>query len=300
MTSELDLGQLFCQHFAQKCQDPSTLPALTCALESALHTARAAWPSLDIAPDAFVPYLAQRAESADVAALHALHVADLYLCCGCSLGDSRALQAFEDRLLPQAAIALARAGVSPELRDDVLQQVRVRLFVPDAHGKIHILGYSGRGALASWLRVAAVRIALNLRKSQGRHVPVAPQDELVQRLPASADPEFQFLRSAYRMPCREALRAAVSTLPDLERTILYLQHIDGRSIDDIGALCRVSRATAARWLARARAQLLRETCRQLAIRLKITDAEAASLLREVQSQLLSSLHNLLAPPPAAI
>lgn len=299
MTSAVDLGVLFCRHLPAHLGAPKLSVELSAALAHAYQTGRAAWPMLDLAAETFIPYLAERTAAADVEAIQALHLADLYLCCGCALADPRALREFEGRLLPEAAIALVRAGIPPEQRDEVLQQVRVRLFVPDKQGKLHILGYSGRGALISWLRVAAVRIALNLRKSQQRYVPMAPLDELVQVLPGSAEPEFQFLKTAYRLPCREALRAAVATLPDLERTLLYLQYIDRRNIDEIGVVCRISRATAARWLARARTQLLRETCRQLATRLKMTDAEAASLLRDVQSQLLSSLHNVLGPPPAS-
>lgn len=272
--------------------------ALAGALQESLDAARAEWPALDLDPEEFVVYLAERAGSTDSDALRALHAADLYLCCGCALGDPRALRAFEDRLLPEAAAALGRAGIAPELRDEVLQQLRMRLFIPDTEGKARILGYSGRGALVSWLRVAVVRIALNLRQSQRRYVPLEPDDELLQALPAAPDPEFLFLKSAYREPCRAALKDAVAALPTLERTLLYLQFIDGLSIDQIGALYRVSRATAARWLVHARGSLLRETQRRLAAHLKISPDEAARLIREVQSQLLSTLNGLLGPPPA--
>jgi RNA polymerase sigma-70 factor (ECF subfamily) len=278
-------------------QAPGSEDPLAGALHDTLTAARREWPGLELDPEEFVIYLAERTGTADATALRALHASDLYLCCGCALGDAHALRAFEERLVPEAAAALGRAGIAAELRDEVLQQLRMRLFVPEGEGRARILGYSGRGALVGWLRVAVVRIALNLQKSQRRYVPVEPDDELLHVLPAAPDPEFLFLQSAYRAPCRAALREAVAALPELERTLLCLQFIDGLGIDQIGALYKVSRATAARWLVHARGSLLRETQRRLAAHLKISAEEATRLIREVQSQLLSTLSGLLVPPP---
>jgi RNA polymerase sigma-70 factor (ECF subfamily) len=302
-----DLASMFRQHLAPAAGETvaageaaaaaPSVDALAGALHDALAAARAEWPALDVDPEEFVVYLAQRVGTADAEVLRTLRSADLYLCCGCALGDPRALRAFEDQLLPEAAAALARAGIAPELRDEVLQQLRMRLFIPDAEGKARIVGYSGKGALASWLRVAVVRIALNLQKSQRRYVPLEPDDELLQVLPSAPDPEFLFLKSAYREACRAALRDAVAALPALERTLLYLQFIDGLGIDQIGAPYKVSRATAARWLVHARGALLRETQRRLAAQLKISPEEATRLIREVQSQLLSTLSGLLGQRP---
>lgn len=308
--SEPDLVTLFRRHRgAPKGEGPAVVAAASApceagpddaiggALRDALDAAQRQWPALDLDPEEFVIYLAQRAGAVDAVGLRGLHASDLYLCCGCALGDPRSLRAFEEHLVPEAAAALGRAGVAIELRDEVLQQLRMRLFVPDAEGRARILDYSGRGALVSWLRVAVVRIALNLRESQRRYLPVEPDDELFEALPAAPDPEFLFLKSAYREPCRAALREAVAALPELERTLLYLQFIDGLGIDQIGTLYKVSRATAARWLVHARGSLMRETQRRLAAHLKISPEEATRLIREVQSQLLSTLSGLLGPPP---
>lgn len=298
MTAPVSLAALFFQHLSpQVCPSPESTAAIASALEELLAAARAAWPTLELDAREFIAYLAPRVGSADVATLRALHGADLYLCCGCALCEPRALRAFEDRMLPVAAAALTRAGIAAELRDDSLQQLRMRLFVAAPGESARILGYSGRGPLVSWLRVAAVRTALNLQQGQKRYLPVAPDDELLDVLPTSPDPEFLFLKSAYRTPCRAALREAVAALPVLERTLLQLQLIDGRNIDDIGLLYKVSRATAARWLVQARKTLLGETQRRLAAHLKISLEEAANLVREVQSQLLSTLNGLFEPPP---
>lgn len=293
--SEPDLVTLFRRHRGAP-EIPDSDAALAGALRDAIGAAREQWPALDLDEEEFVIYLAQRVGAVDATGLRGLHASDLYLCCGCALGDPRSLRSFEERLVPEAAAALARAGITTELRDEVLQQLRMRLFVPDSEGRARILDYSGRGALVSWLRVAVVRIALNLRESQRRYVQVEPDDELFEALPAAPDPEFLFLKSAYREPCRAALKEAVAALPELERTLLYLQFIDGLGIDQIGALYQVSRATAARWLVHARGSLLRETQRRLAAQLKISPEEATRLIREVQSQLLSTLSGLLGPP----
>jgi RNA polymerase sigma-70 factor len=113
------------------------------------------------------------------AALRALHGSDLYLCCGCALGELAALHAFEEKMIPVAKKALERTGTTKEVCDDVLQQLRMRRFVPDAEGTARIHSYSGRGPLPSWLRVAVVRLMLNLKQSEQRYVPVASVRRLI-------------------------------------------------------------------------------------------------------------------------
>jgi RNA polymerase sigma-70 factor (ECF subfamily) len=65
------------------------------------------------------------------------------------------------------------------------------------------------------------------------------------------------------------------------------------SISDIGAIYQVHRATAARWLSKARATLIDLTKEQLAILLSVEPGETDSILRLVQSQLDVSLERRL-------
>src|SRR5690606_22833013 len=133
-----------------------------------------------------------------------------------------------------------------------------------------IAGYRGKGRLTSWLRVAAIRIALDLQASR----PSAPlaDDDLVER-----DPELDYLRERYRDAFREAFTAALDELEGRERTVLRMHLLDGLGIDRIGQLYEVHRATAARWLERARSELFEATRRRLRESLGVSASEFASI-----------------------
>jgi RNA polymerase sigma-70 factor (ECF subfamily) len=96
---------------------------------------------------------------------------------------------------------------------------------------------------------------------------------------------------------KDAFAEAVTAIPDKERAILRLHFVDGLTIDEIGVVYRVHRATAARWLGRARTTLLGEIRRRLAARLGATDSELDSVMRGVRSQLDISLCNFLVTRP---
>lgn len=290
------LAAVFCRELPAQasCLQPSL--ELSAYLAEVLAAARRAWPDIQVDDAEFMRYLATRA--AEMAGLRALRTQDLYICCACVKGVPRALAVLERRFFPELDQALQRARVQRSLRDDALQLLRLRLFMPDGQGRLRIADYSGRGALLSWLRVAAVRIALDLQRSQRSqrsqlHVQAEDSAELLEMLPLSPDPDFVFLKNTYRGPCRESLQTALRGLPDQERTLLYLKFVDGLNIDQIGAFYKVHRATAARWLVHARELLLQETKHLLAKQLQLSPGDAETLMRQVQSQLLSDLHLLL-------
>jgi RNA polymerase sigma-70 factor (ECF subfamily) len=68
--------------------------------------------------------------------------------------------------------------------------------------------------------------------------------------------------------------------------------VDGLTIDEIGALYRVHRATAARWLARAQVGLTKEIRAALIRTLNLQPAELRSVLRLIRSGLQVSLRSL--------
>jgi RNA polymerase sigma-70 factor (ECF subfamily) len=65
------------------------------------------------------------------------------------------------------------------------------------------------------------------------------------------------------------------------------------TVDRVGTVYRVHRATAARWIQAIRERLLDETYRRLGERLRLSPAEFASLTAIVQSQLRVSLSGIL-------
>jgi RNA polymerase sigma-70 factor (ECF subfamily) len=108
-----------------------------------------------------------------------------------------------------------------------------------------------------------------------------------------ADPQLEFLKRRDRPRFQEAFRAALAALPVRERALLRLHYAEGLSAEQLGALHRVHRATATRWLAQARQLLLDELRRGLAESLRIDRREVSSLVRLLRSQLEISLRQAL-------
>jgi RNA polymerase sigma-70 factor (ECF subfamily) len=222
------------------------------ALAAAVDAGRAAWPDVDLEPEALARHLGEKVagERDPVAALRRLRAGDLYLACACAAGDGKAIAHFERDVMPRVGVALRRLA-SGHAEDEVKQQLRIRVLTGDPP---RIAGYSGRGDLVGWLRVAAVRTALNLRRS-GDQRPIDEVDP--DDFPAAdADPELRHLRDTYRAQSREAFVEAFAALEKRQRNLLRQHFLDGALIQDLAALHRVRRVTAARWLNEAREQLV--------------------------------------------
>ena len=254
------------------------------------------WPGVKVDAAAFAAHVrAVLPPGAPLAAsLEALHAEDLYLACGCAAADDKALQAFEAEFLPQVADYVGQIDRDPVFVDEVRQRLRERLFVPAEHGgRPRICEYTGRGALGAWLRVVAVRVALNLRR-RAKATVSADGEEPALRSPAP-DPEVDYLKTRYGEEFRAAFRATLDTLSRDERNLLKLHYLEGLNIDEIGVAYHVHRATVARWLAQARERILEETRRQLAERLDAGSQDVDSVLALVRSQLDVSIYKLLKP-----
>lgn len=251
-----------------------------------LAAGRAAWPELAIDEAAFASFAGERAADAG-------HAADLYLACACAAGDPAALAAFERVYLSQVDSFLRGVRPSPALADDVRQALRERLFLGD---RPRIVEYSGRGPLASWLRVAALRAASNLRRAEGARDRVEARADAPAAVPV--DPELALVRARHADDFARALRDAFARLDERERNLLRLHFLDGLGIDGLAPVFAVHRATAARWLAAARARLQDEVLALLRERLDVGTRELDSIARLVRSELEISLQSLFRAPAA--
>jgi RNA polymerase sigma-70 factor (ECF subfamily) len=216
-----------------------------------------------------------------------MHIKDLWLACGCSQAHPAALAGLE-ALLREVGAFIAHIDRSADFADEVRQQLREKLLVDVGRGRARILDYGGQGPLGGWLRVAAVRTALNLKRGQ--------REGAAHRDPSPAtspDPELDFIRMRYRAEFQLAFGATLRRLSSDERNVLRLHYLEGLNIDEIGRLYDVHRATIARWLARSRDKILQETRSVLAERLGLSGAELDSLIGLVGSQLEVSLRRLL-------
>ena len=226
-----------------------------------------------------------------------LHVDSLLLCWAAARGE-RAAAARIDSLLREQTRRLC--ATMPELAghaEDAALTVRERLLLA-AGAASGVSQYRGRGPLDTWLRTALMREALRI-VDRAAEAPAAraPERELTLVASLDADPEVRVLRAHLGAQFRASLRTAIGRLDAGQRSMLRLGYVDGVSIDTLAGLFHVHRATAARRLARARADLLEAAREALKSDLKVSEAELDSLLRGVDSNLSISLGVLLAPEP---
>jgi RNA polymerase sigma-70 factor (ECF subfamily) len=176
--------------------------------------------------------------------------------------------------------------------DDLVQILHRKLFVAEPERRPKISEYAGRGALRNWLRVTMVRIAINLAAKKQPEVPVDP-DTLLEAPLEAESPELSYMKEAYRGEFKAAFSEAIAELSSRERNLLRHSFIDGVGIDGLSVIYGVHRATAARWLARARSTLMVNTRQRLRHRLGITSEELDSILRLIQSRLDVTLRGML-------
>jgi RNA polymerase sigma-70 factor (ECF subfamily) len=245
--------------------------------------AHSAWPKLALDEATLAAFVGPRLEGSDLAAAPA---ADLAIAAMCEAQEPTAHAAF-DEILTEVDAAGATTRAPKDLVDDVKQILRVQLLVGKDGKPPGIAGYKGKGPLRGWVRITATRELIRHLKKKKREVPI--ERSLEDALGSVGDPMLSQLKSEYRTEFAAALKEAIASLSAEDRTLLRQSIVDQLSIDAIGAAFGVHRATAARWLSRARAALVTETRAKLAARLAMPVDEMDSVIRLVQSRLDASL-----------
>lgn len=268
---------------------PGQVLELTAQLEAATAATRAKWPELTVRPELWLDVLAPRLDGEPdlLAALAGLAVADVYLADACLAGDRPALAILER--LTRAVVTRVVARLGGRLCvEDIMQDLLMKLVVGDAR---KLAGFAGQGALEAWLRISAVRAAISLgRKRQESAI----EAEALESISDEADDQaLVFLKSSYRDEFKRAFAAALAELSKRSRTLLRLQINDQLTLEEIGAFYRVSRATTARWLAEARADLVKRTRTRLMTSLGLPAEELVQMMRLVASNLYATLPKLL-------
>lgn len=271
--------------------DPAACAELEATLGRLLAEGRAAWRDAAIDASTYVRYVAERARGSTPADLERLQAADLYLACACAAGDAGSLAALDRRYLAPLPPILARKGTALDVAEEVVQALRERLFVGAPSARARIVDYDGRGSLAGWVRVAAIRAASNARRDEARRADVA--DAASPALMTVIDPELALIKRRYGAAFQDALRDAFASLDEEERNVLRLHFLDGLNLDAIARALGMSRATAGRRMISGRARVLEETLRLLGERLPASPAELQSLLDIVRSKLDLSLGALV-------
>ena len=263
-----------------------------------LELARAAWPSLPLEDEAGLAAHLGRCRPANGEG-RALRVGELFLSFACARGDALAQRELDQRFITvEAGKTAAQMRLSESTLEELKQQLRQRLLLPQGDRPPRIAEFAGRGPLATFVRVAAARVALNLCRQERRAARAEAQGALVAL--ATEDPQLSALRDRYLAELNQAARDALAALDDAEKTLLRLNVVERLGLDALATLYQVGRSTVGRRIVAAREKVLAGTRRLLVERLRIDPAELESLLGLLRSQVDVSIERILvdAPKPA--
>ncbi|MEO8703993.1 MAG: hypothetical protein ABI867_28340 [Kofleriaceae bacterium] len=257
--------------------------------------ARAAYPALTIDDQELVSAIAARAPATElIEYLGRCRSGDLALAVTASKGSELAIGVLE-RAFRTTLDATCRRFAGPgQTADDLKQILRAKLFVAEPGKLPKIADYAGQGFLDNWLRVTAVRVFLDLAKRKDRTREMPAEDDDVLALPQPGDLALDVVKAEYRTAVAAAMFEGAQLLEPGDRHLLRQHLVQGLSIDQLGAVLGIHRATAARRIARAKEQLVAETRRQLAIKLRLADHELDEVIGSVMSRLDVSIGKLLA------
>jgi len=212
--------------------------------------------------------------------------ADVYLALACGLGDAHAVRGLQDKYFSALSNSLARAGFDSTTREDVLQQMLLHLCAGDSP---RMFTYAGKASLGAWLAITSMRFALNMRPrncwgsiGKGSFEP--------ERLFSDEDtPEIRLAAEKVRPAFQTALQTAIGGLAQRDRTLLRLYFLDRLTIDAMGSMYGVHRATAARWISDIRGKILEQVQLALSRDFGLAASEFDSLVLLIRSQLQLSL-----------
>jgi RNA polymerase sigma-70 factor, ECF subfamily len=256
---------------------------------AAAHRAAAKlWPDISVSLERYVAML----QSAGVATQNLEQWGgDLYLACAAGAGDHAAVRVIEERFISRLPARIRRLGSATDKVSDVLQTVRERLFAGDVP---RIRGYNGAGPLEQWIKVVAIRTAIDLHRTD-QSIPRVEGAWLETMAPRNdADVSALMMKVEYKRELELAIQELVGRLSPRDRAILRLHVVEGVSIEKIAASYGVHRVTVARWVWTAGETLLDGLRGRFREKFGIVPHEFDSMARLARSQLSVDLTTLLA------
>ncbi len=226
------------------------------------------------------------------AVLARLYAVDLHLAYAARRGDARAVQRFERLHVAGLGSVVARVDSSSSFADEVKQRLRTKLLVAEGGETPKLAHYTGQGELNTWVRVVAIREALDSVRSDRRRA-LQSDDALLAMEANATGPEMLTFKQQYRAQFGAAFQDALAQLTAAQRNVLRLHYVHGLSIDRLGKVLQVHRSNAARRVAKARDALLSGTRRLLHARLSIDRREFDQLMALVASRIDLSIERFL-------
>ncbi len=273
---------------------------LEAALQDLAQRGCAAFPGVALDTGVLAAYLGERApaDTPAVAWLAEARAGDLFLACACAEGLPQALRAFSAAFVGQMGVYLRSLNPSPQIVAETTQDLLEKLFVGSASTPPRIRQYAGQGALGGWVRVAAIRTALDLISAEKAGEPrVDEVDAIARAVVPQGDPEIELLRASYRDEFMAAFREAMAVLPRRERGLLRFTFVERLTPARIAAMYGVHRTTAMRWIEGAQEEVLEGTRKRMMERLRISPSECDAILALVKSRLDITLGSLFDSAP---
>ena len=271
--------------------------ALEQRLQQSLSDSSQRWPKVKLSREAYLKRLADlcRASGPDsYAHLSQLQLVDLYLATACAAADPSAAVYFDEEYLSRVPAYVATLRLSPAQVEDLHLSLRERLLLGTTREERRISKYEGKGALAKWLRVTAVREALNSRRDKDEQALANDAESgIANAIAQDGNPEFDYLLRRYQSEFKAAVRAAFAELPEHERGILKMYYISGLNTPQIAKLHGVVNTTASRWVAEAREHVATAVQTKLQARLHLQPAEMQSIFRALRSRIDWSISTAL-------
>jgi len=246
----------------------------------------AAWPDVRVSRDQ-LSTMARNVEAPEDGLR--IWARDFYLACAAGCGDPIAIATIDHLFIGRLSRRIQRLGASSDDAADVLQIVRERLFTGD---RPRIQAYNAGGPLEQWIKVVAIRTAIDNHRVQQR-IRNAASDLPMDVDPGAADPVRVLSKQQLKQEFETVLRGQVSGLSSRDRAVLRLHLIEGVSIDAIARARGVHRVTVARWIWNAGEILLDALRGHFKDRYGMVPADCESLAHLVRSQLSLDLPAIL-------
>ncbi len=243
------------------------------AVVEAHRKASQVWPDVRVALARFRDVL-EAALAATEETVDRLHAGDLYLVAACLDGDAHAVAALEGNVLGEVRASVERACRHEGTVEDAIQTTLTKLLVGPPGPKL--AQYTGRGSLVAWVRVAAVREALQAQRRTKREI-LTDEHAAPGSPHTAASVELKILRDLHGPNFGKAVEEAMRRLTAEQRALLRFHMRDGLTIDRIALMFGIHRATAARRLEKARGDVLAHTTAVLKERHGLSESEVKSL-----------------------
>lgn len=292
MATPDQLAELFAAAWPHAGGSPPTIGPRLAELCGEAHRS---YPALEIDDRELIAAIAARAPAGDLSNyLQHCHAGDLAVASAAAKGSQAAIAELERAHRTTIEAACRRFAGPGQTSDDLRQILRSKLFVAEPGKQPKIADYAGQGFLDNWLRVTAVRVFLDLTKRKDRTRESSAEDDDILALPNPGDLQLDVVKAEYRTAVAQAMHEGAQQLEPGDRHLLRQHFVQGLSIDQLGAVLGIHRATAARRITRAREQLVAETRKQLALKLKLDESELDEVIGLVMSRLDVSIAKLLA------